>query len=1247
MADTLSPEDLDAATRMAVVEAGNQGATGQQAVTAVAANRARLTGKTISQIVHAPGQFEGMTTPLASSLAASDPRYQAAAAAIMPVLTGQQPDPTNGATHFINPDLQTSLGRPIPSWAQGGDGTRIGAHVFFSRPQLLGSSAASSPTPTDAELDAAFQAQTGAAPAPGAPAAAAPASGAPDTAQPSDAELDAAFQAQAGPQATAGDGSVTMGPQGQTAPAAVQATYKRMYAAGQIHQDQPEGSSGNPYIQGPGFPAAPPGSATIDMEGNYTPAAPQPGLGQELIAGGVKALTGLPDALQAALGSGPQGTTAQQYRAALIASPQFIAKAKAMGMDVNAAADAAIQQQFGTQGTIDRGLGAVTGYNPENTPATTPTQQLEQAVGGGVTSALLPVGAEAKGASLLEGGLNVARNAITGAVGGASSQLAADAVPEPLKPAASFIGGIGGAVVAHSAPNALGAIANAPRPFLAALSDSTAPNAMASRGAALRLVAAADNPAALKASVAGGAQEIVPGSRPTTFQQSGDLGIGAAEKGMANITPEPFRRQAADQNAARVQALQGVQSGGDPAAVAQAVTKQFDDISAQHDAAIQTATQAAQAKASTLGGEATPEVYGADIRNAAVQADAAARAREGQLWDAIDPNNDLSGNVTATKQAVADIQGELRPTTLPPSAAEQHVYEAASQLPDVAPVRDLLELKKQVGALQGQELEANGRSPAYARLSRLYGAVSDNLSNSISDAVQSQQEAVASGQLAQDQTIAAKLGLRDWQQQRTQALAAGGGGSGAGGPRGGTSGVSSVGGAAQPVSRGPVNAPGDQGISGLPGQPVVDPELAGRIAAANTASRQRFQTFGVNPVDVILDKEGGGGFKVQNGGVAAKAFHSGPTGFDDTKALLNAAPQALPALQDYAAMSLRRAALKNDGTIDPNRFASWSKTHADSIRALPPETGARFADAASAGQAVGDAAVAKADAIRAYQQGATARLLKVGDAEDVTKTVGAVFSRPTSTTDMRSLVNTVASDPAAKQGLRQAVADHIANKLISNTEVGASGQNAIKGDQFQTFLKANDGALRQVFNPEEMGSLRNIADDLHRSARSANALKTAGSDTALNQNLGSRIVSTMKHHGAGLMTGLIAGVAGAHGAHGLGMEALEGIGSAIGVGLPVTVASAWRAAGVERINDVFRQAILNPDVAKALLAKLPAKATAGSKAVVDAKANLFRALARSTAVTVGANNGQAAPPRPKPPTIYLRNALATTGLSAP
>jgi hypothetical protein len=132
----LSPGDIDAIVKTTAAEAGGEPTVGQRAVAAVILNRANNLGVPPSKIVSAPNQFEGYAK--GQGLSSSDPAYQKTLAAIHPILSGDSPDPTGGATHFLNPQLQTQLGRAIPAWASGGNGTRIGNHVFFGGPVAAG-----------------------------------------------------------------------------------------------------------------------------------------------------------------------------------------------------------------------------------------------------------------------------------------------------------------------------------------------------------------------------------------------------------------------------------------------------------------------------------------------------------------------------------------------------------------------------------------------------------------------------------------------------------------------------------------------------------------------------------------------------------------------------------------------------------------------------------------------------------------------------------------------------------------------------------------------------------------------------------------------------------------------------------------------------------------------------------------------------------------------------------------------------
>lgn len=127
-------DDADVLARTIIGEAGNQGEEGQRAVAAVIRNRMNQTGRGVRDVVLAPSQFEpwGSRREELLRIPTTDPRYIAARRLAEETIAGRIEDPTRGATHFINPDLQRQLGRQQPTWAPEGQGQRIGAHVFYA-----------------------------------------------------------------------------------------------------------------------------------------------------------------------------------------------------------------------------------------------------------------------------------------------------------------------------------------------------------------------------------------------------------------------------------------------------------------------------------------------------------------------------------------------------------------------------------------------------------------------------------------------------------------------------------------------------------------------------------------------------------------------------------------------------------------------------------------------------------------------------------------------------------------------------------------------------------------------------------------------------------------------------------------------------------------------------------------------------------------------------------------------------------
>jgi hypothetical protein len=132
-------EDRDYLIRTVAFEAANEPSLGKAAVAHVVLNRKKTGrwGYQIKKIVTQPWQFEPWMTRRREieNLSPDDPRYRKAARIADAVLGGDIPDPTSGATHFLNEAIvRQRRGGSLPRWAQE-EGLVIGRHTFYSPDQ--------------------------------------------------------------------------------------------------------------------------------------------------------------------------------------------------------------------------------------------------------------------------------------------------------------------------------------------------------------------------------------------------------------------------------------------------------------------------------------------------------------------------------------------------------------------------------------------------------------------------------------------------------------------------------------------------------------------------------------------------------------------------------------------------------------------------------------------------------------------------------------------------------------------------------------------------------------------------------------------------------------------------------------------------------------------------------------------------------------------------------------------------------
>jgi hypothetical protein len=777
------------------------------------------------------------------------------------------------------------------------------------------------------------------------------------------------------------------------------------------------------------------------------------------------------------------------------------------------------------------------------------------------------------------------------AVAGATGKAAEEFAPDEWKPTANLAGNLIGGGLAATAT----AVPSMAKAGVRQLADFTAPlTEGGQRKMAARTVQGAlSDETAVRNSLGQGTDEIVPGSKPTSGQQTGDMGLLALEKKVELQNPEPFNVRRGEQNTARTGAIAGVQKEGAPEAVSAALRTRLAAIDKEATDKIAGLATTARKAGDDLGGMDTPEGYGSKLREAVRTARDAAKTQERSLWAAVDPGDKMALPVTATRDVAKKIRAELPRTNQGELVASLEPVEArllsiANGMDDVEKFATLSGLRHEVSDALADELSARGQTQTYRRLSMLRGAIEDDIVGAIDNIAAREAEAVAAGTMDVEDTL-----LNRWEGD-AQGLAdnldvqAGQEVVGLSGALPATGTASHFG-----ATRGGGQAAGGPGISaGDPRVPRVEPltpsfdeGAADRLKVASAATKQRAETFDRASVGEVLKRSGSKGpYKLRDSSVGKQFFVPGKDGFTRVQEYRKAVgdDEAMKTLQDYAVLSMRdTAGVDERGVINVDKMMKWRETHDGALRAFP-KLRQSIGLAADLGKLVGEAEARRQATLKAEEYGVLGKLMSqngtpVDAPEDVVRTVGSIFNKSDSVTTMKSVVDRIGSDPAARTGLRKAVAEHIAEKLISNTEVAASSKAGIKSDQFQTFVRQNEAALRLVFGDEEVKLLKDVAADLQRANRSVTAVRVpGGSDTFQKLSAQLNDKSATAEAKRSILSMLLAVGGGATtGGAGAGVGVLSGI-----------AVNHFRQAGLNNVKELVEDAMLHPERLRLLLTEV-------------------------------------------------------------
>ena len=201
-----------------------------------------------------------------------------------------------------------------------------------------------------------------------------------------------------------------------------------------------------------------------------------------------------------------------------------------------------------------------------------------------------------------------------------------------------------------------------------------------------------------------------------------------------------------------------VQAAADDASQAQAsrddaharLVQGFADARAQQ-------LQTAQDHAALLGEPVNAEDLGSTLRGAveAVRSDAKGLHRD--LYKAVDPDGTLALVATPVADRASSIVEGLKANGAELTPVEAPLFRRAAALPDVATYGTLHALDTDVGAAMSAERRTAGESPAWARLTQLKGSVKDAMFNAVDNQTAHESRLVAAGQMAPEDTLAARV----------------------------------------------------------------------------------------------------------------------------------------------------------------------------------------------------------------------------------------------------------------------------------------------------------------------------------------------------------------------------------------------------------------------------------------------------------------------------------------------------------
>src|SRR5271168_3020295 len=773
----------------------------------------------------------------------------------------------------------------------------------------------------------------------------------------------------------------------------------------------------------------------------------------------------------------------------------------------------------------------------QGTSATTLPEQMARGAGEMLPFALAP---EAGGASLLARGAQAIGAGAVSGLGSYEGQREGGTTGQII---GSLAGAIGGQMLVGGAAHSLDLISNAMADSLpiTAAQRATRVNQVVQLAGGNEGETAASQVGRMTAPGAtvplpGGAPgetiplgpngEIVPGSRPTTAQLTGNQGLANIEAARArDFSSAPLYNQrytAQAQN--RAQGMANLEPiNADPSQVKTFAQETLDRINDNNDQAATAATTLRNQGMQQAGGELGSEAYGSDAQNALVAGHQTASALASKFWNDLDERNPTI-NVAPLKSGVQDITDSLAAAKRPIAPAEQSIYDRASQLNNVEPWAVVSGLRKDLGEQIRGANDINGLgTEAKGRLVQLRSALDDATSTAMDrQASEDVASNVSPAQSWENNLIQDKQG---WMQAKADAgqRAATGfqlpgteegigrgvqGASQAYGTRGlqGASNQSRV-----PPALGPMGggngqaveqtgaAPSSQALPGeLPvtGEPWTQSDQD-QYDAANAATFQKKQTFENSIIGPIVGKKGIDA-RLNDAQVAKQLFPGGVKSKEAAQRYFTAAgndPDAQNLYQDLAAANFRKYAVDDNGNINTQKAASWLGNHGSGLD-QSPGLRAKFETPIAAQQTLNESLLRGQQELKSFQKTELGKLVN----QDPVQYMGGMLSSPDAANRAQSFMSSLGNNPGLQEAAKSSMARYINSRFVQNLLTGDQVNSQITAGRLRSFLSQRSDAIGSVMGQDSVNSLRRILADFDR-GNASRLGRTAGMGSPTGANM--------------------------------------------------------------------------------------------------------------------------------------------------